>query len=657
MELGRGGMATVYLAERASLDIRKLVVLKVLNVALAAHEEMRSAFRREAHLSARMNHPNVVQVFEVVEHAGQAIIVMEYLDGMPLSRVMRQSALPLNLHLDILLQALDGLHHFHELTDLDGSALNPVHRDVSPQNILVLHDGGAKVLDFGIAKLQTSGDEDQTRTGLIKGKIHYMPPEQLTGSPIDRRADIFAMGVMLWEALAGRRLWEGQKDLDVMKALARGDVPSLRNAAPSVARELEAIANRALEPDPDLRFATARDMQIALEEAIRQTVGAVRSRDIAGFMLERFAEARKEQRMRLEAVRRQPETSAFETQSGLSWVPTAWRTGEAVPAGPTEPHVQALAAEPPVARRLPYRALAWAAIGLGAACVAFMAIRSHSKAPVAVVQPVKSVQFNILVDPADAEIVLDGKVLAAGRYQGVHADTGREHRLQIRAPGRVTLQENVRFDADVVRLIRLTPAAPSAAAGDLGSPRLVASSGKPDAQGVASIESNSAQRGGARARAAATHEATPALTQSSSEALAPTPVASASAPAEPQPSASPIAAAPAPVTVPVLTSVARARQVAPKIGQDLLAVNVSADPYRIRPPSALQKVAGTLDTMVRICVDVSGGVSSVSVLKSADPALDRQISATVPRWRYRPLQDAGVAVPFCYTTRMRFVGG
>lgn len=111
-------MATFYLAERASLDIRKLVVLKVFNVALAEHEEMRSAFRREAHLSSRMNHPNVVQVFEVAEHAGQAIIVMEYLDGMPPSRVVRQSTLPLALHLDILLQALDGLHHFHELTDL-----------------------------------------------------------------------------------------------------------------------------------------------------------------------------------------------------------------------------------------------------------------------------------------------------------------------------------------------------------------------------------------------------------------------------------------------------------------------------------------------------------------------------------------------------------
>lgn len=654
-------MATVYLAERASLDIRKLVVLKVLNVDLAAHEEMRSAFRREAHLSARMNHPNVVQVFEVAEHGGHAIIVMEYLDGMPLSRVVRQSALPLNLHLDILTQALDGLHHFHELTDEDGTPLNPVHRDVSPQNILVLHDGGAKVLDFGIAKLKT-GDEEQTRTGLIKGKIHYMPPEQLTGSAVDRRSDIFAMGVMLWEALAGRRLWEGRKDLDVMKGLTRGNIPSLRAAAPDVAPELEAIVNRALQPDPDHRFATARDMQVALEKAIRQTVGPAHSRDIAAFMREQFAEARKEQRMRLEAVRREGAGGSFETQSGLSWVPTPWRSGEAAPAA--QPSTPEPAAAPPVAvrrRSMPFR-LAWAAVALGAVGLAFMAYQSRSKAPTVVARPMKSVQFNVLVDPPDAEIILGGKLLGIGRYQGEQADTGREQRLEIRAAGRISKQEAIRFNADVTRLFRLEALPPGAVSSVETKPRSANATAKANVAGSHATSPPSVQGRAtpspetASARLAAASPA-PNSAASAKDALASAPTPSGSVASNAAPIANSTAAT-APTTVPApAVSAARTRQVAPKVAQGLLEVNVAADPYRVRPPAALQKMAGVLDTMVRICVNTSGGVSSVSVLKSADPGLDRQITATVPRWRYRPLLDEGVAVPFCYTTRMRFVGG
>ncbi|MET0791456.1 MAG: serine/threonine-protein kinase, partial [Polyangiaceae bacterium] len=169
-ELGRGGMARVYLAESLASGLRKPVVLKVLNPLLSADTEVRAAFRREAELSAQMNHPNVVQVMEVVETPESAVIVMEHLEGKALSALLKEAGkhLSLALHMHILTQVLAGLHHFHELRDLEGTPLHPVHRDVSPQNVMVLHDGPVKVLDFGIAKINAPSAQG-TRTGIIKG--------------------------------------------------------------------------------------------------------------------------------------------------------------------------------------------------------------------------------------------------------------------------------------------------------------------------------------------------------------------------------------------------------------------------------------------------------------------------------------------------------
>ncbi|HVZ32654.1 MAG TPA: serine/threonine-protein kinase, partial [Polyangiaceae bacterium] len=183
LELGRGGMSRVYVAESLRSEVQKLVVLKVLNPEFAVDPEMRAAFRREAELSACLNHPNIVQVFEVSEQAGRPVIVMQYLDGVPLSEVLHRSAreLPLVLHLQVLAHLLSGLHYFHELRDGDDVALTCVHRAVAPQNVLVLHEGGVKVLDFGIAKIHTL-TQPQTRVGIVKGKIRYMPAEQLLGT-------------------------------------------------------------------------------------------------------------------------------------------------------------------------------------------------------------------------------------------------------------------------------------------------------------------------------------------------------------------------------------------------------------------------------------------------------------------------------------------
>jgi eukaryotic-like serine/threonine-protein kinase len=211
-ELGRGGMANVYLTvAQGPVGVQKLVALKVLRASVATEPETLAMFLDEARLAAQLNHANIVKTYEVGSEGGRHIIVMEYLEGQTLSAVLRKAKsagapLPLPIFLRVILSVLDGLHYAHELTAYDGSPLQLVHRDVSPQNVFLTYDGQIKVVDFGIAKAATS--ESRTATGVIKGKLSYMAPEQMVASGIDRRADVYSVGCVLWAAVAGEKLNE-----------------------------------------------------------------------------------------------------------------------------------------------------------------------------------------------------------------------------------------------------------------------------------------------------------------------------------------------------------------------------------------------------------------------------------------------------------------
>jgi serine/threonine protein kinase len=309
VELGRGGMARVYLAEKTSRGLRRLVVLKVLEPSLSTDPEMRGLFRREAEVCARLHHPNVVQVFEVVDEAASPFMVMEYVEGVSLSQMLARTEqrLPTRLHVHVLMQVLAGLHYFHELRDEAGHALHGVHRDISPQNVIVMYEGPVKVLDFGIAKLRDPDNAEVTRAGIIKGKLSYMPPEQLVGdATIDRRADIFAVGVMLWEAFARRRIWQGWEQHNVMKALVSGNIPSIREACPWISGPLEQVVTRALAPKRDDRFATALEMQLALEECMPELGGFVQQREIVQFMETELGEWRRDRQRMVDSEVRKP---------------------------------------------------------------------------------------------------------------------------------------------------------------------------------------------------------------------------------------------------------------------------------------------------------------------------------------------------------------
>ncbi len=279
--LGTGGMAHVHLAISSRTGgFQKLLVLKTLRAEFAEDPEFRRMFLDEARIAARLNHPNVVHTYEVGEDGGKIFIAMEYLEGQALSSVLARvgrDAMPLPAALRILSDALSGLHYAHELTDYDGKPFGLVHRDVSPQNVFVTYMGHAKILDFGIAKGGAFGGE--TKSGVIKGKVGYMSPEQVTGAPLDRRADVFAVGVMLWEVLAKARfVGKTEDEIVVITRRMQGTEKRIRDVAPDAPEPLLAICERAMAQNPDDRFPSALAMQEALDEYLaRESNGDARA--------------------------------------------------------------------------------------------------------------------------------------------------------------------------------------------------------------------------------------------------------------------------------------------------------------------------------------------------------------------------------------------
>ncbi len=264
-EIASGGMAAVHYGRLVGpVGFSRTVAIKALHAQYAKDADFIAMFLDEARLVSRIRHPNVVPTLDVVQEGPELLIVMEYVEGETLSRLLRtcraeDQLAPLPIVATILVGVLHGLHAAHEATGANGSPLNIVHRDVSPQNILVGTDGVPRILDFGVAK--ATQRSQSTRDGQLKGKIGYMAPEQILSDTVDRRCDIFAAGVVLWEALAGRRLFDGETDVRVMQRILAADVPPSGCARP----ELDAICMRALSTEPGRRFPTARDMALAIE--------------------------------------------------------------------------------------------------------------------------------------------------------------------------------------------------------------------------------------------------------------------------------------------------------------------------------------------------------------------------------------------------------
>ena len=271
-ELASGGMATVHFGRLSGpVGFSRTVAIKRLHPHYAKDPEFVTMFLDEARLCGRIRHPNVVPTLDVVTTQGEIFIVMEYVAGEALSKLLKGAAaknlpLPPKVVGTVLSSVLHGLHAAHFTKDEHGRQLGIVHRDVSPQNILVGADGTARVLDFGVAK--AAGRLQTTRDGQLKGKVAYMPPEQLSGAPLTNQVDIYAAAVVLWEALTGRRLFDGETEAIVLARAIEGHVDPPSTYARGLTPEIDAVVLRGLARDPSARFATAREMALAIEQTI-----------------------------------------------------------------------------------------------------------------------------------------------------------------------------------------------------------------------------------------------------------------------------------------------------------------------------------------------------------------------------------------------------
>jgi serine/threonine-protein kinase len=495
-ELGQGGMADVLLAVMEGRGgFSKLVVLKRLREHLRDEAEFTHMLIDEARLAARLNHPNCVQTLEVGEHEGRCFIAMEFLEGQTLARVRRRAwrqerDVSLTMQMQILADVLGGLHHAHEMRDYDGTPLRIVHRDVTPSNVFITYDGAVKLLDFGIAK--ATGRTTRTQTGVVKGKMGYMPPEQAMGKAVDRRADVFAVGVMLWEAAAGARFWGEKEDIVILGCLLRGEVPvSPRAVEPTVSETIDAICQKALAVDRDQRYATAAEMKAALDEEIwrRQASHAVREQ-LGKIVGELFTEEREELRAiietqlaKIEGAGNLPETSLVNVAPSLT--PSASKRivpidTDVDPEAPTSLPRSAPLREPEStggltpsrtdaapgshtlesARKPPRWIKPAFAVGLVAAAAAAawaLGPRTREGAPPSVqsaaareaVPERPHVRVTLRATPPTARFAIDDGPWLDNPFQGELPADGRAHEIRVEAADYLPQRLPVRFDRDV----------------------------------------------------------------------------------------------------------------------------------------------------------------------------------------------------------------
>ena len=293
-KLATGGMAEIFLARpSARREADQVMVLKRILPHLAEDEHFVTMFRDEAELAAQLIHKNVCHVTQFGEYAGTWFIAMEYLHGVPLSRMMTRLSkaakmLDVRVVAAIIVQACEGLHAAHEARDPHDAPLNVVHRDVSPPNMMVTDDGTVKLLDFGIAKAR--GANSRTRTGTVKGKNAYMSPEQILGKPLDRRSDVFALGIVMYELLAIKRLFHRESDFLTFKAITEEPIPDIRERRPEVPVAMRAALLQAMARDPNGRFDTAQAFATAIRNSVEPLGGPAPPEELARLLFTDFGD-------------------------------------------------------------------------------------------------------------------------------------------------------------------------------------------------------------------------------------------------------------------------------------------------------------------------------------------------------------------------------
>jgi eukaryotic-like serine/threonine-protein kinase len=492
-KIATGGMADIWLARQAGLHgFEKVAAIKRISDNYCDSVEFVEMFLDEARIAAQLNHPNIVQIHDLGQHGGAYYIAMEYLHGEDFSTVVRTGAkierpVPIPIAVKLVAMAADGLAYAHAKAGLDGKPLHIVHRDMSPQNLFVSYDGNLKIVDFGIAKAASRVSHTIGRQ--LKGKLSYLSPEQAKGLPTDGRSDLFSLGVVLYEAVGRCRLFQFDDTYQALMAIANIErVPSVRTRNPEVPESLANVIARALERNPEDRYPTTRQFQLALEDWLRKEAEAPGTVEISMYMSTLFAD-RIAQRTRLlesarageltpskiaQDLRKSKETSmpgatpAPVRADALASRPATSPTAPGTPAPPVKvidlDTMISQAETVPGSRRrraLMIGGTALVIVLLGALGIS-LAVGRHAGDTLPAVEasatpnanPVMPSLLRIETDPKGAQISVDGQDYGPAPVELASLSVG-EHRIEAAQSGRLTATRIVKIgrEGDHVQLV------------------------------------------------------------------------------------------------------------------------------------------------------------------------------------------------------------
>lgn len=403
-EVARGGMASVHFGRLTGpAGFSRTVAIKRLHAEYASDPEFVAMFLDEARLAARIRHPNVVSVLDVVQASNQAFLVMDYVQGESLARLWkatrekRQRIAP-DMAVAILSGVLHGLHAAHETRDEEQRALHIVHRDVSPQNVLLGADGVARVVDFGVAKAAVRFHT--TRDSQIKGKLPYMAPEQLRGADVDRRTDVYSAGVVLWELLTGERLFTGPNQAALFGAVLEQSVAPPSQLAPDIPPELDRLVLAAVSRNPEKRPESARELYVALEQAVRPAT----QREVGDWVQAIASDVLEQRASRVAEI----ESNSL----SMSQRPPA-------PAEPVPSQVSSISVAAPSGAKRPGKRRVWVGLLIGTAAVIAFALfwRNQQQVPevIPVESPVPAASIIVVPVPAPAPVQVASAQPDAGK--------------------------------------------------------------------------------------------------------------------------------------------------------------------------------------------------------------------------------------------------
>ena len=611
--IASGGMGNVWAARlKGTRGFRKLVAIKTILRSLE-HPQLEQMLSQEALLASQIHHPNVAEMLELGEQDGTLYLVMELVQGESLAYILREAqshgGVPFPVAINLVGQVCRGLTAAHNLRDDRGRHVGLIHRDISPPNVLVDDSGTVKIVDFGVA---TTASSATFGSGEIKGKISYLAPEQLRGETLDARVDVFTTGILLYLLTVGRHPFRAQLESATIARIL-SDEPA---TPPSALNEeypesLEVVVMKALDKDRDTRFQSAEELLEALERAWPDAFGPTADEAVAHYVQEITKDRQDARRATLRLAEELAEQSS--PRDSVRSMP-------------------ALAANTLPPRKASSPKAAWFALGL-----LFTGLGAG-----AVTVP----RYLQLLQPAPT-----GSPVAEAAAERVAPRAAAQE-----APG--------------VAQLPPPPAVETATAiAATAAQQLDASLAVSNAQ-LAAPARSVPQRSARRSAQRNSEEASPQpelATSATSEAPAPELTSAPQIPtAVAEPAATALAAvAPTPLVVPAAT-LAPSYPIAPvsntprtlssRLGHAQLAINPSSEAYRVRLPSAIERLGESFQTTVSVCVNASGNVSKVNVLRSAGPGVDSALVKALSRWRYRPLLEDGSARPFCYVFSYDVVG-